>query len=304
VQAHLRDVELEGTLRNQPGAAYRLVVDGKLVDAPPIKDVAFAQTDHPLRVALIVQANSDYRADIHTIKSGLIAFIGQLPERSRLTVVSYTWEVKRRIGLGDATAATQAVRGIAVGPREADEVALVEAVQTGVRGLAEGPPYRRLLVVVSDGLNRDPKRDTFRALGDMAREARTPIFPVAYSPIDERGPLLNLGEIAKRSLGTLRWARTAADIEAQLRTLGVEVTATRVLTFDVPTRCASAHTMQVTIQHQRLISNSVKTPRSTETVASLWKRPVVRWIALGLAVVVLLVLVWGGARLLAPRRRG
>jgi hypothetical protein len=48
-------------------------------------------------------------------------------------------------------------------------------------------------------------------VGNEARGLNAAIFPVGYSPLDERGPLLNLGEIAKRSGGTFRWAQQAAE---------------------------------------------------------------------------------------------
>jgi len=297
VRAHLRDVELEGTLRVEPASAYRLVVDGKPLADPPVRDGVFEQADDPLWIALIIQASADLRADLDRIKAGVVTFIGQLPARSRLTVISYTWEVERRLSLGTPEAASRAVRGIEAGT-EGGEVALVEAVQTGLRGLSAGPPFRRLVVVVSDGLDRNPKRDVFRALGDSARRLRAPIFPVAYSPIDERGPLLNLGEIAKRSLGTLRWARRPGEIEQQLRMLAVEVGGQRVLTFRVPSGCAVAHEMQ--IQNGALRSNRVRTEPSSEPAgrSPRWRR----WLALGSAAVVLVLLVFV-VRGIARRRR-
>src|SRR5205823_1645824 len=71
----------------------------------------------------------------------------------------------------------------------------------------------------------------FRALGDFAAARHVPIHSIAFSPTDERGPLLNLGEISKRSHGTFRWARSADDLRAQVEGLIEELNQQYVLTF-------------------------------------------------------------------------
>src|SRR6185503_7318303 len=99
----------------------------------------------------------------------------------------------------------------------------------------DGKLARRLIVVISDGLNSQMDRKTFKTLGDAAARARVPIHTIAFSPTDERGPLLNLGEMSKRSNGTFRWARTAEDLKAQIDTLADELNKQYVLTFSVNT---------------------------------------------------------------------
>jgi hypothetical protein len=58
-----------------------------------------------------------------------------------------------------------------------------------------------------------------------------PIHSIAFSPNDDRGPLLNLGEISKRSNGTFRWARNADDLRTQIETLADELNKQYVLSF-------------------------------------------------------------------------
>ena len=123
---------------------------------------------------------------------------------------------------------------------EAGDLSLVQAVEEALHALSkprpDGLPARRLVVVISDGLNSQMDRHTFRALGNAAAKAHVPIHTIAFSPTDERGPLLNLGEISKRSNGTFRWARTADDLRAQIDTLTDELNQQYVLTFKIDAR--------------------------------------------------------------------
>src|SRR5262249_14900165 len=114
---------------------------------------------------------------------------------------------------------------------------------------------RRLIVLVSDGLNFKMDRDTFRKLGTEARAANVPIHSLAYSPGDERGPLLNLGELSKRSNGTFRWAQKQDDLAAQLGTLADEVRKQYVLTFKSGLKTLEGH--RFSLRHGELFSNRV-----------------------------------------------
>ena len=69
-----------------------------------------------------------------------------------------------------------------------------------------------------------------------------PIHTIAYSPIDARGPLLNLGDLSKRSNGTFRWAEKAANLRTQLDTLADEVRKQYVVTFPTKLSSTEKHT--------------------------------------------------------------
>src|SRR5207247_708076 len=78
-----------------------------------------------------------------------------------------------------------------------------------------------------------------------AARARVPIHTIAFSPTYERGPLLNLGEVSKRSNGTFRWARTADDLRAQIDTLTDELNKQYVLTFKLDLRSLEGKKFQL-----------------------------------------------------------
>jgi hypothetical protein len=273
VSVFLSDLELEGTVREPDPAIYRLIVDERPLEGPPVAAVPFEKTDRPLRVALVLQASPSFEPDLVAVKEGAIAFVRMLSARSLVSVLVYAVDVDRVLGPSGPAKAEVAIDALEA-RREGTDLALVEALRTALGDLVGGPAgTRRMVVVISDGLNSSIRREVFKTLGDEARRAGTPIHPIAFSPIDERGPLLNLGEIAKRSGGTLRWARRSADLKEQFVNLGRQVRRQVRLTFDVPDHCAGKHVMRVAAEPLR--SNPIVVPaKGARSFLEGWRGPV------------------------------
>ncbi|HEY5945438.1 MAG TPA: FHA domain-containing protein [Kofleriaceae bacterium] len=73
----------------------------------------------------------------------------------------------------------------------------------------EGRPLRKLVVIIGDGRDVAGDRDRITRTGTRAARDGVRIHTLAYSPNDVRRPMLALGELSKRSLGTFRWVRKA-----------------------------------------------------------------------------------------------
>jgi hypothetical protein len=116
-------------------------------------------------------------------------------------------------------------------------------------------PPRQLIILISDGLNERMDRQTFIKLGEDAARLRIPIHTIAFSPIDSRGPLLNLGDLSKRSGGTFRWAENLADIKHEFGTLADEVRRQYVLTFKTDIDAPSLEKFHFALQCGELRSN-------------------------------------------------
>ena len=64
-------------------------------------------------------------------------------------------------------------------------------------------------MIVGDGRDASNDRDRVTRVGQRAAKDNVRIHSIAFSPKDVRRPLLLLGELSKRSLGTFRWVRGA-----------------------------------------------------------------------------------------------
>ncbi|HZS42410.1 MAG TPA: FHA domain-containing protein [Polyangia bacterium] len=170
------------------------------------------------------------------VKDATKQLLDAMPGKSRVLLIDYGGEVTPHPPFRPAQSVGDAVDEL--GPdNESGDLALVGAVKQALIELnkprTDGVDARKLIVVISDGLNSQMDHKTFRMLGDTAAKAHVPIHTIAFSPTDARGPLLNLGEISKRSHGTFRWARNADDLHAQMETLADEMNKQYVLTFKV-----------------------------------------------------------------------
>jgi hypothetical protein len=191
------------------------------------------------------------------VKEALTALLESRAAKTRVLVIDYGGEVTAHAPFREASAAGGAIDELAP-DGESGDLHLVDAVRSALVELnrpreksEDGATARRLVVVVSDGLNAQMDRKTFRALGDAAAQSQVPIHSIAFSPSDDRGPLLNLGEISKRSNGTFRWARNADELKAQIETLADELDKQYVLTFQLPVDTLTGHTFELSCEDLR-----------------------------------------------------
>lgn len=190
------------------------------------------------------------------VKDAVHALLEGLSPKVRVMLVDYGSDLETHPPFRPAGAVENDVDDL-LPDGDAGDLVMVRAVNAALTELGkprpDGAPARRLIVVISDGLNSQMDRRTFKALGDAAARARVPIHTIAFSPTDERGPLLNLGEISKRSNGTFRWARTADDLRAQIDTLVDELNKQYVLTFKLDERSLEGRRFQLVCDD--LVSN-------------------------------------------------
>lgn len=306
--AHLTEVDLDGTLPRRPLSEYRLVDQrGRSLAKRPTHAATFAEGNDPLRIALVVERGPAYEASFSRIRSALTDFVRSLPERGRFTLIAYDHETRRLLHRATASQMLDALARLGVTGSVVDP-ALLAALQMGLDALSDAPKAtRRLLVVLSDGIDGLPDWDQFRNLGRRAERLSVPVFPLGFSPMDERGPLLNLGEVAKRSRGTFRWAQQAEQIPKSLSQLARELNEQRVLSFAVE-RCPVGG---VRVAAGGLSSNllQVSTEHASRAAADGPARGVLWWVAVILGVLAVMALLVLTVRFLfagmgQPGRRG
>ena len=318
-------VELEGQV-DDGKQAFSLKLDGKKTLTPERVE-PFVATALPLDLVLVIESSALYGVQqlpkngalptgdvpLDHVKEALASFLENRGARTRVLVVDYGGDVTPHAPFRPATAVQGAIDELSP-DGESGDLHLVVAVQAAlvqlsrVHGGEDEHPPRRLIVLVSDGLNASMDRKTFRALGDAAAQARVPIHSIAFSPADDRGPLLNLGELSKRSNGTFRWARNADDLKVQIDTLADELDKQYVLTFALPIDSLEGHTFQLSCES--LVSNLLRYDAGgsvfgwtggTSRRSKVWL--VLEWVGGVLCGLVVLWLGFGIALRLASRRR-
>jgi len=281
VRTYVAELELEGTLRFRSPLEYRLEQEGKIVAQRPLRATTFVEQKEPLHLALVIERGSAYADDLDQIKQATATFVDALPDRTQITVLAYAREVEQALTKGTPGQTREAIERLTADTSAVD-LALIDALRAGLHSLSRATPdERRVLVVISDGIDSTLEWDRFRGTGDRARAAGVPIFPLAYSPSDERGPLLNLGELAKRSGGTLRWARQAVELDRAFDQLAREIKEEQILTFHVAS-CPGRKSLQVTAGG--LYSNAITADTGTIAASDrpLSGRSVLRFVLLGI----------------------
>jgi murein DD-endopeptidase MepM/ murein hydrolase activator NlpD len=220
----------------------------------------YGGTEEPLSLGLVVGLTSDYADDFDEIKRELTKLLESLPNDAQVALVSYSDTVHATGRMSPAAAARKLAR---LFPDSAPtEQALIKAVSRAVRivdRIKLQPPYtsaRKILVVVSDGkdLDFDPKR--FKKAGVDAERRDVRIHSLAYSADDNRRPLLGLGELSKRSLGTFRWIRQRGLFAGQVKPLAEEIADQYLVTYFVPTE--DVDKKRVSLLAGEIESNAVK----------------------------------------------
>jgi hypothetical protein len=238
------------------------------------------------------------------VKDAVRQLLESLSPKVRVLVIDYGGGVTPHPPFRPAPAASGPVDELSPDD-ESGDLRLTDALNAALvelnkpRADAEATP-RKLIVVVSDGLNSQMDRKTFRALGDMAARKHVPIHTIAFSPNDERGPLLNLGELSKRSNGTFRWARNPEDLHNQIETLADELNKQYVLTFKLDLSSLEGKTFQLVCED--LVSN-VFDPTGSPVAQASRRIPWWVWAAIASALLggfTAFVLVRRGRR---PKRR-
>lgn len=293
VRVFVSEVEREGRPVPAPAASYRLVLDGTLSADPPRAAVALAEADVPLRVALVVQGNDTFVPVAEPLTRAGDRLLSALPTRALVDVLHYSSTVDvvaSRSAVGAALAAWAAVA-----PESRGTARLVDALGTALDGLAEPVgARRRVLVLMADGRDVALDRPRIRELAARAARHGVTIMPIAYSPTqalapEDREPFLGLGELAKQTGGSFRWAQTPEDLVPEAQALAEELRTQWVLDVPAPDRCATEHRVQVERAGAR--SNALVVPA------------IARWSAAPIAAGALVIVLLLGAGVLVVRKR-
>lgn len=239
LRLHVTAVQLEGSLIEVPEPdSFVLTINGSRRREPYLAG-RWAESGGATAVVVVIETGWEMQGDLDAIRDAIGHLIEGLPDGTQLAIITYGESVSGGHRLVAAGAADRHLGRVEADTAPADPE-LLSAIQRAISTLHRaapdrpGAPMRRIIVVVSDGKDVSPEPSHYRQVGERAARDGVRIDSLAYSPVDNRRPLLGLGELSKRSHGTFRWVRSREGFRPQIDTLVAEIGRQYVLTFFVP----------------------------------------------------------------------
>jgi hypothetical protein len=256
LRLHVSAVQLEGALIELGGGDLTLLVNGARRREPHLTG-RYAASGGATAVILVIETGWELRDDVDPIQDAMAQLVAKLPPDSQVAVITYGENVEG----GHRLLPSAKVDNLEPDMAPADPqllTAVDRAITTLSRAKAPDPavPLRRMIVVVSDGKDQDPEPERYRAVGQRAMKEEVRIHSLAYSPVDNRRPLVGLGELSKRSGGTFRWVRSREGFAPQIDTLVSEINQQYVLTWFLP--ADDLVNKRVAVSFRELTSNEVR----------------------------------------------
>ena len=271
LQVELSALTLQGNLLDlSDPKSIKALVGGSKLDAPYARGY-FGAAGREAAIVFVIQANLAYSETLPIIVASLDdTVLSKLADRTQVAILAY----------GDATDAgklgsLKAARGrlgTLVQDGSAGEPALLDTLDRAMRLLKrakpprEGAALRKMIIVIGDGRDRAGDRDRVTQLGFRADKEGIRIHTLGYAPSNVRRPLLTLGELSRRSLGTFRWVRTGAaeSWTPAFQQLRDEINKQYVLTYFLPAdaEIAGRKLKIVTVGRTEATSNELKIPEA------------------------------------------
>ena len=260
VRLFITAVALEGSIIPVASDAWILAINGSTTK-PPVLAGHYEDVDSQLVCAVVIETGFEVAADLPAIQNAVAGFLGALPRSTRVAVIEYGESIhggRKLLTPGQAQNQIEQARAddVPASPRLIEALGLAIKTLDKAQPTVPGAPLRKMIVVLSDGKDGEPTPDRYRKLGKRAGKAGIRIHSIAYSPVDNRRPLLGLGEMSKRSDGTFRWVRSREGFSSQFKTLTDEVDRQYVLTYFVPRD--SVTNKRVAARYKDFESNEVK----------------------------------------------
>ncbi len=232
----------------------------------------YGALDVDTAIIIVVQATIEYAEVLPVIADALEQrVLSGLPEGRTVAAVLPYGEA---IGQAKLAPLKQARSKLAALQSDgtASEPALLDTLERALLVLKkaktepEGRTLRKLILVIGDGRDLSGDRERVTRLGQRAAKEGVRIHSFGYSPNDVRRPLLLLGELSKRSLGTFRWVRsgTATSWAPPFDQLREEIASQYVLTYFAETELAGKKLrVETTGRADATSRNEVKIPPPT-----------------------------------------
>jgi FHA domain-containing protein len=211
LRVYLSAIALGGTWLDLELKQLKTTVNGAELKAA-FAGGAYSGTTTETVIVIVVQATVEYADVLPVIAEALDQnVLAALGEHTQIALLPYGGS----IGTGKLMSLKTArgkVPGLSSDGSGGDP-ALLETIERALgllkKAKTEPPnrPVRKMILAIGDGRDANPDRDRVRKIGERAAKEGVRIHAFGFTPSNTRRPLLLLGELSKRSLGTFRWVR-------------------------------------------------------------------------------------------------
>jgi hypothetical protein len=212
LRVYLSALSLQGQLLDLDAKSLKLFL-GPTEKKAPFALGTYDGTGGETAIVFVVEGTIEYTDALPMIADAIDhEVLGALNDRTQVALLTY--------GEAPGTGKLAAIKGVRgkvalSGDSSAGDPALLDTIDRALlllkraKTTPEGKPLRKVIVVVGDGRDRSGDKERVTRAGQRAAKEGVRIHALAFSPTDTRRPLLALGELSKRSLGTFRWVRAA-----------------------------------------------------------------------------------------------
>ncbi len=266
LQGHLLDLTDPKSIKLMIGSSEKKI---------PYTLGSYSATTSDTEIVFVVQTTADFADALPMISDALDReLLGHVADRTKVAIIPY--------GESTATAKLAPVKTmhgkvVLASDNSVGDPVLLDAIDRALLVLkktkpeVEGRLQRKMIVVIGDGRDAAADRDRVTRTGTRAAKDGVRIHALAYSPTDMRRTLLVLGELSKRSLGTLRWPGlghkpTADTWSDAFKELAAEINQQYVLTYYASAEddVLGKKLHVVTVGRTEASSNEVKVPSTPE----------------------------------------
>jgi hypothetical protein len=248
--------------------SVKVMAGGSKLEAPYALG-SFAATGADAAIVIVLEANLAYTEVLPSIVATLDDIVlSKLSDRTQLAILAFG-EATGSGKLGSLKASRARLAQLSP-DGSAGEPALLDTLDRAMRLLKqaksspEGRPLRKLIIVIGDGRDRSGDRERVTRLGQRADREGVRIHTLGFAPSNVRRPLLTLGELSKRSLGTFRWVRVggADSWSGAFQQLRDEINKQYVFTYFLPgdAELAGKKLKIITVGRTEATSNELKIP--------------------------------------------
>jgi hypothetical protein len=218
-------------------------------------------------VAIVVEKANEYDADLDAIKTLVdTELLAKLPPATQVAVIGYGDDVIA--GKLGTVKAAQAKLASLTPESEPGTPSMLQSIDKALALLKrvktdpEDQPVRKMIILISDGRDKNEDKAAVTAAGVRALRDGVRIHAIAYTT-GLKGPVANLGELAWKSLGTIRWPQTKEALPDAIRKAALEIGHQYVLTYLVPPDDVAGKKLTVIAQvsaSHAIESNDAKAP--------------------------------------------